>query len=82
MRRSEGSSSRPVRGGGAQQASLTLREAVKVLHKHHGPPAPLPTADPFELILCENVAYLAPRARSIKARPGREILRANLCREP
>ncbi len=32
--------------------SLSLREGVAVLKKHYGPPAPLPTADPFELILC------------------------------
>jgi endonuclease III len=42
------------------KASLGLREAVKVLKKHYGPPLPLPTADPFELVLWENVAYLAP----------------------
>ena len=44
---------------------LTLRGAVKVLRKHYGPPEPLPTAHPFELILWDNVAYLAapPRRR-------------------
>ncbi len=47
--------------------SLTLREVVNVLRKHYGPPAPLPTADPFELILWENVAYLASPARRRKA---------------
>ncbi len=34
---------------------------------HYGPPAPLPTADPFELILWENVAYLAPPTRRREA---------------
>ena len=48
-------------------ASLSLREAVKVLRKHYGPPAPLPTADPFELVLWENVAYLASPARRREA---------------
>ena len=46
---------------------LTLGEAVKRLRKHYGPPARLPTADPFELILWENVAYLAPPARRREA---------------
>ena len=44
--------------------SLSLHDGVAVLKKHYGSPAPLPTADPFELILWENVAYLAsPRRR-------------------
>jgi len=44
----------------ARKRVLTLREAVKVLREHYGPPMPPPTGDPFELILWENVAYLAP----------------------
>ncbi len=44
-------------------SSGTLRAAVRVLLKHYGPPAPPATSDPFELILWENVAYLAPPAR-------------------
>jgi endonuclease III len=46
---------------------LTLRAAVKALRKYHGAPDPLPTADPFELVLLENVAYLAPPARRREA---------------
>src|SRR2546425_11103483 len=46
---------------------LTLGEALKRLRKHYGPPARLPTADPFELILLENIAYLAPPARRREA---------------
>lgn len=49
------------------EASLGLREAVEVLKKHYGPPAPLPTADPFELVLWENVAYLAAPAQRREA---------------
>ncbi len=49
------------------ERSLTLRESVQVLGKHHGPPKPLPIADPFELVLWENVAYLAPPARRREA---------------
>jgi endonuclease III len=43
--------------------SLDLRAVLQALREHYGPPAPLPTNDPFELILWENVAYLAPPAR-------------------
>jgi endonuclease III len=49
------------------EPSLSLREAVKVLKKLYGPPTPLPTADPFELVLWENVAYLAAPARRREA---------------
>jgi endonuclease III len=47
--------------------SLTLPDAVRALEAHYGPPTPLPTADPFELILWENVAYLASPARRREA---------------
>jgi endonuclease-3 len=44
--------------------SLTLGVAVEALRKHYGPPLHLPVSDPFELILWENVAYLArPKRR-------------------
>ena len=57
-----------ARGKGAvPKGSLNLREAVKVLREHYGPPAGPPTDDPFELVLWENVAYLAPRARRREA---------------
>lgn len=46
---------------------MTLRQVVKVLRKHHGPQPPPPSADPFELILLENVAYLATPARRREA---------------
>jgi hypothetical protein len=46
---------------------LTLPEAVRVLRRHHGPPQPPPTADPFELVLWENVAYLASPERRREA---------------
>lgn len=46
---------------------LTLREAVKMLKKHYGPPALPPTIEPFELILWENVAYLARPSRRREA---------------
>jgi endonuclease III len=37
-----------------------IAAAVRALRAHYGVPPPLPTTDPFELILWENVAYLAP----------------------
>lgn len=46
---------------------MSLRAAVTALRKHYGPPTPPPTADPFELILWENVAYLAPDPRRREA---------------
>ena len=52
--------------------SLTLRQAVRVLRRHHGAPEPPPSADPFELVLWENVAYLGrsrETARSVRETP-------------
>jgi endonuclease III len=46
---------------------LTLPDAVHSLRKYYGPPPRLPSEDPFELILLENVAYLAPPARRREA---------------
>jgi endonuclease III len=46
-----------------KKAAFTLREAIKVLRRYYGAPEPLPTANPFELILLENVAYLSSPAR-------------------
>jgi len=46
---------------------LALAEAVRLLREHHGAPEGPGTADPFELILWENVAYLAPPARRREA---------------
>ena len=51
----------------AAKGRLALGDAVRLLRKHYGPPAGPRTADPFELILWENVAYLAPPARRREA---------------
>ena len=45
---------------------LSLGEAVRSLRKHYGSIKSVPTADAFELILLENVAYLASPARRLK----------------
>lgn len=48
-------------------AALRLPQYVDALHTRHGaPPAPFPSA-PFELILWENVAYLANDRRRLQA---------------
>lgn len=46
---------------------MTLREAVRRLRTHYGPPARPPSHDPFELILWENAAYLTTPARRREA---------------
>jgi endonuclease III len=51
----------------AIKGRLALGEAVRLLREHYGRPARPRTADPFELILWENVAYLAPPARRREA---------------
>jgi len=47
--------------------TFSLGEAVRRLTRHYGPPEPPPTTDPFELVLLENVAYLASPARRREA---------------
>ena len=44
-----------------------LPDAIAALRRNHGRPQPLPTTDPFELVLLENVAYLASAARRREA---------------
>lgn len=55
------------RKGSAPTKAQTFLEVAKVLRKHYGRPTPLPSTDPFELILWENVAYLASPARRREA---------------
>lgn len=59
--------------------TFNLRETVKVLRRHYRSPAQLPTTDPFELILLENVAYLASPARR---REAFELLRRTIGTDP
>jgi endonuclease-3 len=55
---------------------LRLKEIVAGLEKLYGMPSPLPTSDPWELVLRENAAYLVDDAtrekvfRSLKSRVG------------
>jgi endonuclease III len=46
---------------------LDLDRAIRTLRAHHGPPAPPPASGPFELVLWENVAYLASPDRRREA---------------
>jgi len=58
---------------------LKLAAVLQALKKHYGAPEPLPTTDPFELILWEHVAYLAPPARR---RAAFELLRRQVGLRP
>jgi endonuclease-3 len=60
-------------------ARVTLRKVVKVLRSLHGPQPPPPTTDAFELILLENVAYLASPARR---REAFELLKSTVGTSP
>jgi len=51
----------------ASRPRLTLPEAIRTLDAHYGKVAGPPTSDPFELVLWENVAYLASPARRREA---------------
>ncbi|HEY2346744.1 MAG TPA: hypothetical protein VGH80_12855 [Xanthomonadaceae bacterium] len=57
----------------------TLVEAIASLRAFHGRPPLLPTSDPFELVLLENVAYLASAARR---RQAFEVLRQTIGTTP
>ena len=46
---------------------LNLSRIVSRLAAHYGPPGPLPSTDPFELILWESVAYLVSDDRREQA---------------
>jgi endonuclease-3 len=46
---------------------LTLQSVVAQLRIKYGDPTPLPTTDPFELVLWENVAYLVDDDRRATA---------------
>ena len=49
-----------------KRGTLTFAGAIAELRRHHGAPEGPPTSDPFELVLLENVAYLAtPERRRI-----------------
>jgi len=47
--------------------TITFSKLIDKLQKHYGAPAPLPTTDPLELIIWENIAYLASDERRAAA---------------
>src|SRR5437660_5742331 len=47
-------------------ASITFSKLVDKLQQHYGPPTP-PSTDPLELIIWENIAYLASDRRRAEA---------------
>jgi endonuclease III len=48
-------------------ASITFSELVDKLQQHYGVPSPPPSTDPPELIIWENIAYLASDKRRAEA---------------
>src|SRR5215469_14137501 len=60
------------------QPALSFSEIILILQDYYGPPLPPISSDPFELIIWENVGYLASDRRrasafvELKARVGLE----------
>jgi len=48
-------------------AMMTFSKLVNTLEQHYGDPAPPPSTDPLELIIWENIAYLASDERRAAA---------------
>jgi endonuclease III len=47
--------------------AITFSKLIDKLQQYYGPPAPLPSNDPLELIIWENIAYLASDNRRAEA---------------
>ena len=47
--------------------TITFSKLVDKLQQHYGAPAPPPSTDPLELIIWENIAYLANDKRRAEA---------------
>jgi endonuclease III len=66
----------PMGSRESTQSTLSFSKIIQILQDHYGPPLPPISTDPFELIIWENVAYLANDRRrasafaELKARVG------------
>src|SRR5271170_6917373 len=49
------------------EPTITLSKLVDKLEQHYGAPVPPPSTDPLELIIWENIAYLANDKRRAEA---------------
>jgi hypothetical protein len=47
--------------------TITFSKLVDILQQHYGSPAPPPSTDALELIIWENIAYLASDERRLEA---------------
>src|ERR1017187_2623535 len=47
--------------------TIIFSKLVDKLQRHYGSPAPLPSTDPLELVIWENIAYLASDKRRTEA---------------
>src|ERR1700674_2302760 len=47
--------------------TITFTTLVDKLRQHYGPPVPPPSTDPLELIIWDNIAYLASDKRRAEA---------------
>ena len=47
--------------------TIIFSKLVDKLQRHYGSPAPLPSTDPLELIIWDNIAYLASDKRRAEA---------------
>jgi len=50
-----------------RKPTITFSKLVDILQQHYGSPAPPPSTDPLELIIWENIAYLASDKRRAEA---------------
>jgi hypothetical protein len=49
------------------KATILFSRLVEKLHRHYGAFAPPPSTDPLELVIWENIAYLASDERRTEA---------------
>ena len=55
------------KNGKSTKSTITFSKLVDKIQQHYGSPAPPPLTDPLELIIWENIAYLASDKRRAEA---------------